>query len=338
MSGRVSSVSRDLPRMMLDFAAREGIRLPDELSAAAAAAPERVSMAECDSIWREISDRSGDPALALRFGEAAAQAMGGHVVFAVMLNSASLGDALDGFRRYHGLIADGAGPERREEGTARVYSIAPGAGIGRPYATAILAMMARAVDRLSGGRARPLEIRFSGPAPAELSEFERVFGAPLSFGRAEDGIALNRADLDLPVALADPALLAWLERFARAGLERGAAQGSWPDRASAAIESRLISGQPPLVGAIASELALSPRRLQRELSAAGASFRDILDGVRARMAREMLERGGTELHEIAFLLGFSEQSAFNRAFKRWTGQSPLAFARSGDAKAEKHRR
>jgi AraC-like DNA-binding protein len=312
---------------MLEFAARSGIAVSGD-RASDFAGPGRAPVSACDDLWRRISAVSDDPALAVRFGEAAASAMGGHVLFAVMLNCATLGDALVRFGRYHGLLADGAGPLSRDEGRARVYSIDPAAGIGKPYAQAILAMMASVVNRLSGGRAHPVEIRFSSDAPAELSEFKRVFGAPLFFGRREDGLVLSREDLGLPVALADPALLSWLERFARAGLERGSGSLRWADRVSAAIDACFLSGAPPLVGSVARELAASPRRLQRELAAEGRTFRELLDGARVRTAREMLERGGTELHEIAFLLGFSEQSAFNRAFKRWTGQSPLAYARS----------
>jgi AraC-like DNA-binding protein len=284
-------------------------------------------MADCDALWARILASSGEPCLALRFGEVAADSLGGHVLFAVMQNSPTLGAALDGLRRYHGLLVDGAAPSARVEGGSMVVSIDSASGIGARYAEAVLVGLVRVVARLSCGRAAPIELRFARSAPADPSAYERAFPCPMRFGASEDAIVLSRDDLGLRVAMADPSLLAWLERFAASVLRRAGRGPSWSERTAEVVCKLLLSGAPPLLETAANELAASPRRLQRELKAEGGSFRSILDQARASLSRELLEEGVTELSEMAFLLGFSEQSAFNRAFKRWTGSTPLEYAR-----------
>src|SRR5262249_47773599 len=94
------------------------------------------------------------------------------------------------------------------------------------------------------------------------------------------------------------------------------------DRVKAAIRARM-QGRRPMVDAIAGELAMSPRSLQRKLGEFGTTYQRLLDEVRERIACELL--GTTELDhgEIAFLLGFEELNSFNRAFSSWKGTTPL---------------
>ena len=74
--------------------------------------------------------------------------------------------------------------------------------------------------------------------------------------------------------------------------------------------------------AVARALHMSVRTLQRRLVASGVTFREVADAVRMQLAEEYLSDRAVSTAEVAFLLGFSDQTAFNRAFRRWTGQSP----------------
>ena len=76
---------------------------------------------------------------------------------------------------------------------------------------------------------------------------------------------------------------------------------------------------------IAQEMQVTPRTLQRKLSESGVSFQQVLDQTRRELAQDYLREGQLALAEIAFLLGYQEQSSFNHAFKEWTGQNPSAF-------------
>ncbi|MGL6343843.1 MAG: helix-turn-helix transcriptional regulator [Waterburya sp.] len=83
-----------------------------------------------------------------------------------------------------------------------------------------------------------------------------------------------------------------------------------------------LKGELPTIEAIAHQLAISTRQLQRELKRESTSFQQLLDKTRQELALRHLKNPATLIHDIAFLLGFSEPSAFHRAFKRWTGKTP----------------
>jgi AraC-like DNA-binding protein len=95
-------------------------------------------------------------------------------------------------------------------------------------------------------------------------------------------------------------------------------------RARKLIAERLTSGE-PLAGEVARELAASPRTLQRRLNERGTSFAKLLDQTRRELAVEYLRNPENTVEETAFLVGFAETASFNRAFRRWTGDSPSAF-------------
>ena len=86
-------------------------------------------------------------------------------------------------------------------------------------------------------------------------------------------------------------------------------------------------GQPGLVS-IARRMGMSGRVLQSKLRGEGTSFRQVLDKVRMEKASRLLAEGALQISEVAFLMGYSDQSAFNHAFKRWTGHAPQSFRRS----------
>ncbi len=92
------------------------------------------------------------------------------------------------------------------------------------------------------------------------------------------------------------------------------------------VEELLSTGA--TIGAVAEAMRMSARTLQRRLESEGASFSEIVDGVRGRLARRWLADPRGSLTEVGFALGFSDLAAFSRAFKRWTGKPPGAWRRS----------
>ncbi|MEO0956487.1 MAG: AraC family transcriptional regulator [Pseudomonadota bacterium] len=90
----------------------------------------------------------------------------------------------------------------------------------------------------------------------------------------------------------------------------------------------------PTLSAVASELGFGPRTLQRRLSGSGHSFQSIVDLARKELALTLLRETELCLAEIAFLTGFSEQSGFNRAFKRWAGQTPRSYRLTANSAAQ----
>ena len=134
----------------------------------------------------------------------------------------------------------------------------------------------------------------------------------------------SEAVLERPLLAQNRDLFAYLDRHAQALQQKLDRAPSLAFRVRELLVERLRDGEPDQPS-IARALGLSERTLQRRLSEENASFASLVDEVRADLARLYLGDPKLAIFEIAFLLGYSEPSAFNRAFKRWTGQSPSEF-------------
>jgi AraC-like DNA-binding protein len=127
--------------------------------------------------------------------------------------------------------------------------------------------------------------------------------------------------------LANPVLLGRLEALAQEMLAQVETQVPWTDRVGRWIGKTLLSGEKPTVERTAEALAVSTRHLQNKLRAEGTTYRELLEQLRQETALRCLRDPKVSLCEIAFLLGFSDQSAFTHAFQRWTGKNPSDYRR-----------
>jgi AraC-like DNA-binding protein len=142
------------------------------------------------------------------------------------------------------------------------------------------------------------------------------------FNQPHDAILIQCKDLDLPIPLANPGLLQRLEQIAADMLAELSSPNTWSEQVSQGITQMLMRGEKPDIGTLAADLAISTRQLQNKLKDEGTSYQQLLDQVRQLLALRYLDNPDLNLFDIAFLLGYSDQSAFNHAFKRWTGASP----------------
>lgn len=169
----------------------------------------------------------------------------------------------------------------------------------------------------------PLEIEFEHPSPADWRQHERAFGAPVYFGCATNAIVFDAALLARPMPGRDLKLLAMM-RNCLESLGSRATSYTLFDQATQVIRERLVDGAPTLEE-VAAALSRSPRAIQRALAEAGIGFREAVDSMRYDLARHYLSQRSLPLSEVALLLGYSELSAFSRAFSRWAGVSPSLF-------------
>jgi AraC-like DNA-binding protein len=179
--------------------------------------------------------------------------------------------------------------------------------------------------------ANDLKLTHDGGPPELRDEYVRVLGDLPEFNAGANVASFNATMLSWPVPNADVSLHPVLQQHAEQLLQqRAASQPAQATQAAimlqvqAAIVANLSSGQVRLA-AIADELKLSPRTLQRKLKEAGTTFQQVLDQARFALAKEYLKRQELGLVDIAFLLGYQEQSAFNHAFKEWAGINPGAW-------------
>ncbi|MCB9587610.1 MAG: AraC family transcriptional regulator [Polyangiaceae bacterium] len=167
------------------------------------------------------------------------------------------------------------------------------------------------------------------PPRSTLDAYLNVFGVVPSFGGDCNLVELPRSVTDLGIPNTDPKLSSLLQRHAEALLaQRPPKRETTTDEVRRVLTQALGSDpREARLSAVAARLKLSDRSLQRRLADEGAQFDQVLEGLRRDLAQHYLEDPRIGLAEIGYLLGYSEPSAFHRAFKRWTGQTP-AMARA----------
>jgi AraC-like DNA-binding protein len=181
--------------------------------------------------------------------------------------------------------------------------------------------------RLTGLDLVPLMMGFQHPKPKDLSAYDRLFRAPLRFDQPINEMGLDAACLQYPLMQADLGLGIVLDHYAEELLAKLPQAESFLDSVRRII-SRGLRGGDPSLAVIAKQLGYAPRTLQRKLQESGTSYYTLLDEMRRELSIYYLQEEHIAISEVAFLLGFSETSAFHRAFRRWVGVSPGEFRRS----------
>jgi AraC-like DNA-binding protein len=219
-------------------------------------------------------------------------------------------------------VIDLGGVELQHDAQSLTLAWNPGAdGPYRQLAEFNLAGLVSFARWMAGAQARPLRIDVIYAEPADTREHARVLGCPLRFAQSCYRVVLPAAALDAPLIQPDPAMRELMQRLAEQQLRALPRGDDWLAQARALIARRLQ--QPPVeIDGVAATLALSTRSLQRRLHGEGLSFSQLVEQVRRDLAERHLADATLDLTDIALLLGYSEQSAFQRAFKRWTGATP----------------
>jgi AraC-like DNA-binding protein len=172
----------------------------------------------------------------------------------------------------------------------------------------------------------PIRVAFEHAPPADVREHRRIFACPVTFGADRNEMVFPAAALDLPHARPDPALFALLERYAKGLIDRLPGATTLSARVAEALVPRLPGT--PTVETVARALRLSARSLQRYLKEEGTTFATVHDGVRRRHSEVALRDRRRSIAEVARSMGFADQSAFHKAFVRWTGMTPGAYRRA----------
>jgi AraC-like DNA-binding protein len=174
-----------------------------------------------------------------------------------------------------------------------------------------------------GHELNPARLCLRRPAPADPQPWLAYFGCPIVFGSNEDSFLLDRETADTPLPSANIPLANTFDAILTEQLANFF-NDDLVSRCKANILSQLTSGTPS-ADDLAITLGLSQRSLQRRLGELGLTYQGVLDETRHELARRYLDDPSKSVTEITFLLGFSEQSAFTRAFKRWSGMSPSTY-------------
>jgi AraC-like DNA-binding protein len=252
----------------------------------------------------------------------------------VALASATLAEAMQAYLRYERLFygADLAEVLVLGEEAEIRWERGGGARLGQLGDAVAIAALVTMLRRQMEDAPAPARIAFTGatPPPAERAAYEAFFGCPVLFEQAFVSVRFPVFVLTLPNPHRDPGLRALLDRQAEA-LLAALPEASPFDRALQQLMPRLLTEGCATLPRAARELHLSPRSLQRRLDARGLTWHQLLNDTREQLARQYLADRSLSIGDIALLVGFSEQSAFTRAFQRWTGETPARWRRAHSA-------
>lgn len=282
----------------------------------------RYPEAEFNAIIDELVAMTGDPCLGLAVGQ--------HVrptsIYALgyaWLASDSLRDALARLARFDRTISTGDHIELREEDNTYHLTVGtriPDQMLPPAFVDAYFMAVVRLCQVIKDRNFLPLQVRLMHGDFDRAGDYIGAFEAPVIFDANADELILDRAAADEPLIGANSELAGINDQVAEAYLD-SLDQTRIAHRVRELLVTMLPSGT--VNGdEVAKKLARSKSALQRRLRSEGTSFSELRDQTRQDLALAYMRQGRLSVGEIAFLVGFSDQSNFNRAFRRWTGLSP----------------
>lgn len=302
---------------ILQAARRLNLPLPADLGAPGDDG--RIPLARQDALWEAFCRAAQDPLIGLRLGDALQV---GHLdmVGALLMSCETLGEALEALLDYYPIVGEGGEftLHPTDDGERLVYE--PHYRVRREErAEAVLAGLVRMTRWISGERVGPRMLQFVHAPRANEARYAELLGCPLQFGADAYALRFAAEDLQAPLIQANATMCRHLRDLADRLLER-------LGQKSLAVRVQQLLRQQPGWGKerIAEQLQLSGRHLNRKLADEGTSFKLLRERELYRMAEQLL-RVQPRMADVADALGFCDESAFTKAFRRWSGVTPGQF-------------
>lgn len=286
----------------------------------------RIPYAAVLGLIERAATTLGDASYGLRLGAAQEPRDGGLLSF-VMLNSPTLLDAITNLQRYFHVVGEGEDIEVERSGpqvTLRFRETDPALRGLRHNSEYLAAIIVRSCRDMTRKRISPLRAEFMHGRPNSKVAYADYLGCPVKFHAEWDALIYDAETMRLPVIGADGKLFKVLELACRQIL------GPTPKKQDIVHDVRELIIDGLAKGTvhfdnIARELNMSSKTLERRLAERGTTFSALLETVRCEIAKHHLSKTDVRLEQIAYLTGYSEPAALVRAFKRWTGTTPMKF-------------
>lgn len=286
----------------------------------------RIPVTELERIMRCAADYTKDLYFGLNQGlrlDFADLGLPGYV----MMHSKTIEDALTAYQRYNDILYSGFQLDWEGNGPDLVLRLSvqnENVPMSRHCVEDMAVSVLQLINKLANRRALVREVQFRHKAPGaagDLSAYINSFGVAPLFGAEHTLLRLSRDILKQPVLYSDARMLKVFETMAEESRADLYASQPFSSKVSRWITENLPSFFPTLQHT-AAHLGVSIRTLQSRLREEGTTYNQISVQVRKEMAQRYLKRGSYSMGDIAYALHFSEQSAFQNAFKKWTGQTP----------------
>jgi len=298
----------------------------------------QLSYEQLAALYDEAARSSGDDAFGLHVGERTSPTMYGMLGYGVA-NSRTFGEALDHLLQFQRLWSEAVGFEVvRAASKVRLRYWHQGrlsAEARRQESEQMMAAMLSFARSAVGSTIGAIEIRFEHKAPPDTTEHKRVFGCSIFFDAPSTEIVFPAKLLEMPLTGADLALGRLIKQHAEAALVAHGTREPFLDRTRGLVRESILASRQVSLASLAEASGLGPRTLQRKLRQRGLTFREIVEDARIDLARLYLEDPSTAIARIAFDLGYSQPSAFHRAFLRKSGVTPQQYRKQREGR-ERH--
>jgi AraC-like DNA-binding protein len=237
----------------------------------------------------------------------------------------TLGQALARYCRFYRLFEPGVYPVLEEDGELARIRLQTQEGATQPYLHELLLFNTHRFGSWLVQEHLPVhhvQLAYAPQAP-KLDYHMMFLGNPFEFEQADSQLVLSRSLLEKRVTQNEASLRHFLRHPALIMLTQEYAVTSWSSKVRDRVRRHLRDM--PELNAVATELDVHPQTLRRRLAAEGTTFKDIKNQVRRDTALHFLGKQGLSIEEISHRAGFSESSAFIRAFKAWTGVTPYTY-------------
>lgn len=332
VDSRTHTVSTHFVRLLTQYAESRGLSATSVLARQGLGADAlddadwRVPFVHYDRMLEFAAAQLDEPHLGLRLGSLARVAHLGAGGLAQMA-CRNVQELLARTARYNALIMDAFEDDISVEGNEIVLRwrcrLPANLTVSRHHGELNFAMTQSLIPHFTGVQIFPTRVCFSHAQPAHPKVLDDFFRCKVEFEAPVDLMACSAEILTLQLHPTDPTILQMLDRVCEQQLKavEGLHEPEWLHAAKQAITASLPDGQPEL-DQVARTIGLSERQLRRRLTEYCLSFRSLIDERRRELARSYMADPRLSLLEVAMLLGFSEQSAFQRAYRRWTGEAP----------------
>jgi AraC-like DNA-binding protein len=284
----------------------------------------RITLSQCLKLWQIGIEVTGDPALALSLRKKYGKDLMHFVVILAMKTTSPL-EAAQNFCRYAKVVceSDHFEFEFKDDNFILTYSNTSPEHENIWIPEYHLSSAVQFSHIFAGPDNNPIEVRFRHADPGYAQTYREIFKCPVLFAQEKTQLIYNKKVMLCNNISPDPYLEAVLKKNAEAALKTLSKNESFQDRLREFIIKHLHLGTVDVT--LASEVMNMDRRtLHRRLKKEGTTFKELLIGIKKELARGYLNQGLTAT-QIAYLLGFSEPSSFQRAFKRWFGKNPGEF-------------
>lgn len=323
----VYTVSADLIRGLIECAGKCGIApgpIANALGESLAAGSERYSSANLFRLWEQLIRVSGDPMIGFRMVRFAEPRHFG-ALGQILPRCATVIEAFRQVERFSTIVYQGTRVSISRDVSSLVATVASDLPSGAVHMNGMLWMLSTLAglpSRMTGQAIGPnmVECDFVAPSPAASRALRERW--PIKFKAGVNRIMFDRVVGDMRIPTADAELKTLLGQLIEQRLGELVKSPNF-EQSLAHILRRMMNGTMPTLSALSKHAGMSRRTLQRRLAESDMSFQRLLQNVLRQSADEYLARGVSQ-SEIAFLLGYSEQSAFSRAYRSWTGTAPGA--------------